>query len=146
MRNIKKLELTIIHCLMPLLLGGFIYLSFRSKQLRMFDWFTYLNFDNFISYLRELFFQYKIFLPNCILYSIPDGLWVYSFTSALLIAWEGKLNIWLSIPLVAGPVLEIAQLLNIFPGTFDIMDLLLTITAFYFSFKIITYNFIKINI
>ncbi len=124
-------------------MGGLFYVLFRSTELRMFNWFSYLGLENLIYFLREVFYHFNHYLPFWALYSLSDGLWVYSFTSALLIIWEGRLTIWLSLPLMSGPFAEIAQLVKIFPGTFDILDLILTITGYTASFILITYNFLK---
>ena len=62
-------------------------------------------------------------------FSLPDGLWVYSFTSFMFIIWRFKFSrhsiFWISI----GPLLalcgEIGQALGVVIGTFDPTDLLL---------------------
>jgi uncharacterized membrane protein len=83
-------------------------------------------------------------LPQWVYYSLPDGLWVYSFSSALLILWKGqyeKAKIWLFIPLFSGSMIEIAQGLRIFPGTFDFLDLTFTTISLLLSIIIINDKF-----
>lgn len=138
-----KLKLIIIHCIIPLLLGGLVYVLFRSTELRMFYWFSNLGLEYLIHFLREMFSHFNHHLPDWLFYSIPDGLWVYSFTSALLIIWECRLTIWLFLPLISGPFVEIAQLAQISPGTFDVLDLIFTLVGYTTSFILITYNFTK---
>jgi len=137
----NKTTWMIIHCLMPLLIGGLLYILFRSTDLRMFKWFSIIGLDNFILQSRQCFFNFKNYLPCWIYYSLPDALWVYSFTSALLILWNGRLTFWLFFVLLTGTFVEIAQGINIFPGTFDILDLLFNIIALFLSIIIILPKF-----
>lgn len=103
----------------------------------MFGWFETLGLDRFIYSLRNFTMTLKPNLPSWTYYSLPDGLWVYSFTSALLILWKGKANLWLLVPLFTGTFAEIAQGIKILPGTFDMLDLTFTSFAFLISYMII---------
>ena len=66
---------------------------------------------------------------NWFFFSLPDGLWVYSFTSFMLIVWGLKFSrhslFWISI----GPLLalgsEMGQAFGVVGGTFDPTDLIL---------------------
>ncbi len=137
----NKMNLTITHCLTPLFFGGALYILFRSLNLRMFGWFSNIGLEHSIHSARQALFQLKNLLPHWTYYSLPDGLWVYAFTSALLILWDGKLNGWLLVPFSTGPCFEIAQALHFFPGTFDIVDIFFTISALILSIIIITSKF-----
>ena len=142
--KLNRVALTVVHCLIPLLLGGFLYILFRSADLRMFNWFSFIGIDNFIISARENFSEFKNYLPNWTYYSLPDGLWVYSFTSALLIYWENdtsKVKFWLIIPFATGILIEILQGLNLFPGTFDILDLAFSALGLSLSKIIINYKY-----
>ena len=102
----------------------------------MFDWIRFLGFKESLDFLRNDFSILKSFIPNWVLFSLPDGLWVYSFSSAIIIIWNDNrkvLILLLSIPLIFGPAVELLQLLNLFKGTFDIKDLIITIVAFILS-------------
>lgn len=137
-------SLTIIHCLAPLLLGGLLYILFRSTELRMFKWFSAIGFDNAIYLARTEFHQIRGILPNWTYYCLPDGLWVYSFTSALLIYWKNdfqKAKLWLMIPFITGILIEIMQGFKLFPGTFDYLDLTFTSLGFLLSKIIINSKF-----
>lgn len=127
------LNLAIIHSFLPLFLGGLVYILFRSKSLIMFEWFTYLKLDRLLDSLRAHLIGFKAFLPQWIYYSIPDGLWIYSLTSALIIYWHDNLKFgryWLIIPFVLGICVEILQGFKLFPGTFDWIDLIISIISF----------------
>lgn len=91
----------------------------------MFSWFESMGISSSVDAIRDNFSIFNDNLPAWIYYSLPDGSWVYALTSALLIIWNGKRNLWLLIPLASGPGIETLQLLQLFPGTFDILDLVL---------------------
>lgn len=141
MRNSK---ITTINVILPLIIGGLIYISFRSTTLKMFIWVKYIGIDSIISTIRQKLSYLKLYLPSWTYYSLPDGLWVYSFTSALIILWNNKFKIakfWLLIPLFSGAIIEVAQGLKIIRGTFDILDLTLSIVASLLSIITINYKF-----
>ena len=117
----------IIGHLFTLLLGGLVYISFRQDTLKMFRWFDSINLSAVISELRLLTLPLSDHLPNWFLYSLPDGLWLCSYLSVLLVVWDNvisKHNIhWLLLVPIIAIVSEIGQLFGIIPGTFDIFDL-----------------------
>ena len=122
----NRIKLTIIHCLIPIIIGGLIYILFRSTSLRMFKWLSFLGFDNIIQIARTYLIDVKSKIPSWVYFSLPDGLWIYSFTSAILIYWNNNLQkakIWLLIPITSGILFEIFQYFKLFPGTFDFLDL-----------------------
>ena len=118
----------IIGCFLNLLLGGFVYISFRQDTIKMFNWFDSVNLSEAISGLRLYTLPLADFLPNWFLYSLPDGLWLFSYLSILLVVWDNKIskhNIhWLLLVPTIAIVSEIGQLFGIVPGTFDIFDLI----------------------
>lgn len=142
--KINRANLIIIHCLSPLLLGGLLYILFRSTTLRMFKWLTFVGLDNVIQYARINVFQLKNQIPSWAYFSLPDGLWIYSFTSAILIHWNNdwqKVKIWLLIPFITGFLIEIFQGFKLFPGTFDFIDLTFSILGISLSKIIINHKF-----
>ncbi len=118
----------IIGHLFTLLLGGLVYLSFRQDTLKMFRWFDSINLSAVISELRLLTLPLSDHLPNWFLYSLPDGLWICSYLSVLLVVWDNvisKHNIhWLLLVPMIAIFSEIGQLFKIVPGTFDILDVI----------------------
>jgi hypothetical protein len=140
----KRTSLTIIHCVTPLFLGGLLYILFRSTELRMFNWLSFIGLDDIINSIKENLSEFKNHLPNWIYYSLPDGLWVYSFTSALLIYWNNdiqKVKLWLLIPFITGVIIEILQGFKMFIGTFDFLDLTFSTLGFLFSKLIINHKY-----
>lgn len=136
----------IYNVLLPLLLGAFLYISFRSTTIRMFDWFEFIGIEQFTNLIRISFHPIKSSLPTWIYYSLPDGLWMYSFSSVYLLIWRkeiGNGKYWLLIPLITGCLFEILQGLKLFEGTFDPIDLSLCLLALMLS--IITNFYIQKN-
>jgi hypothetical protein len=131
-----------IHCVIPLFFGGILYILFRTTELRMFKWFSYINLDRIIYFLRGYVSEYKCLIPNWVYNSLPDGLWVYSFSSTLIICYNGenKNNYWLLFPLISGVIIEFLQGIKLFPGTFDYVDLIFTFSGLALSKTIINYK------
>jgi hypothetical protein len=140
MRRDKIIKICIIHVFCPLIIGGVIYISFRSMSLRFFDYLDTLGIKTAVSFIRNILHPFKNELPTWTYFSLPDGLWVYSFSSALIILWGDQFNFgkyWLIIPLLFGAFIELAQKIKIFPGTFDIIDFTFSIVALVLSIIIL---------
>ncbi len=115
-----------IHVILTIFIGGIIYVLFRSDTLLMFRWFEFLKLDKLIYSLREYTFSYRKYIPESVLFSLPDCLWVYSFTMFLSFYFK---NIFLiKIPCIGSVLTEIGQLWFV-PGTFDILDVLYMLAA-----------------
>ena len=123
-----------------MIFGGLIYICFRNTNLLMFTWFKNLDIYDNVVYIRTLFSNKNF--SNWFIYSLPDGIWIYSLTSFMILVW-GKTKvkwpnkIWLYVGPILGIGAEVGQLLLIIPGTFDIMDLFLCIIASILPFFII---------
>ena len=131
--NSKK----IIHAFFSMFIGSMIYILFRGKRLLMFKWFKFIKLDFVINFLRDSFYKYRIYIPKIVLFSLPDALWVYSFTMFLSIYFKNK--IILSSIFVGSMIIEILQLWFV-TGTFDMYDVIymfiLYLIAMYFIEKI----------
>jgi hypothetical protein len=127
-----------------LLLGSLIYLLFRSDSLLMFDWFDKLSILDTIRSIRMYSIPLSHKLPDWFLFSLPDGLWVCSYVTLLLLLWSNRISsknlVWIVlIPFIA-LFSELGQYLDLVKGTFDIMDVTtyligFLIPLFVFSFK-----------
>ena len=105
--------------------GGSIYVLYRSLSLRMFFWFKELGVYHTILSIRDAFGFYK--LPDWVVYSLPDGLWMSSYIILTAQLWHKNysneaLALPLTLPLFVN-VSELMQALGLFPGTFDINDI-----------------------
>ena len=124
-----KIEILFIHIVLPLFLGGIIYLIFRSPKLLMFKWVKCIGIYYYLYELRIYFLPLKKNLSEWFLYTLPNTLWIYSFTSYMIVIWESTNRnlikfFCILLPLILGIISEILQLLQIIPGTFDKIDLL----------------------
>ncbi|WP_210148253.1 hypothetical protein [Chryseobacterium scophthalmum] len=120
--------------IISLIFGIAIYLLFRTSSLKVFGWLEILNIDFLNSDIRKFSIKYLEILPNWFLYSLPDGLWIFSYVCLMIYIWNFKLNahsfFWIgTIPLIA-IFSEIGQAINVIPGTFDFCDLLFYILGF----------------
>jgi hypothetical protein len=92
----------------------------------MFKWFENLNLDKLTNSIRNEFIH--IDYPYWVKYNLPDLLWVFSFTSLMLIIWDKKIineNItYIIFPVSVGIISEVGQLFGIINGTFDLLDIL----------------------
>ena len=125
----------ILHIALPIFVGSMIYILFREKELLMFNWFNYLKLNFIIDFWRNNFYEYRIYIPKSILFSLPDALWVYSFTMFLSIYYKNR--IILSAIFVGSIITEILQLWFVI-GTFDIYDVI-----YMFTLYLIAMYFIK---
>ena len=130
----KKL---VLHIILPIFVGSGIYVLFREKTLLMFDWFSYLKLDFIIDFLRNNFYGYRTYIPKSILFSLPDALWVYSFTMFLSIYFKNRML--LSMIFIGSIITEILQLWFVI-GTFDIYDV-----VYMFALYLVAMYFIKKN-
>jgi hypothetical protein len=86
---------------------------------------------------RNLSWLRKIITPirnNClcdneyIVFSLPDGLWLFAFTNLVFQIWERKINnksfIWIFFIPVIAVLSEILQYTRQINGTFDLIDIL----------------------
>ena len=136
MSNNKK----IAHVIIPILIGSFIYLVYRSETLIMFDWANTLGVSDLTSNIRK-FSLFNTQIPLWIKYSLPDGLWVYSLTSIMIIIWKdvrgkGKYY-WITSSIIIALIIEFGQYLKFIPGTYDIVDIILCLISFSLSFLIL---------
>ena len=138
-----RYQLLIGH-LLPLFMGVMIYMLFRTENLIMFEWSNYLFMGATIDFLREFTLSVRLLFPAWFLFSLPDGLWMFSYVSLILHIWNNEIKkqnlFWvISIPIVA-ILSELGQLLKIVPGTYDAIDL-----VFYFCGAILPIIFFEKN-
>ena len=125
----KKKYYNLIIALLPLFLGGIIYICYRNEDILLFLWMQYFNIN--YTLLRLLYYENNVFMQYFI-FSLPNGLWVLSGLLLLkvLLKNENKLLFLYSIIFtIISIIIEISQLFIILPGTFDLNDLI-TIVIF----------------
>ena len=108
--------------------GGVIYIAFRSSSIILFKWLYDIPvIDDFVKNLRISTLPYKEYIPDWFLYSLPDGLWMFSYSCIILIIWKRVINkyslIWLLILPILSILIEFLQYYDYFNGTFDVLDI-----------------------
>lgn len=120
----SRIVKTII-AILALSLGGLIYIVFRSENLLMFRWFNNLGLQELVSQLRFDYGQTNIW--NWVNYNMPACLWLFSYMFVMDALWNDGNNMIYQVFIYVLPVVaimsEFLQLVNIIPGTFDILDL-----------------------
>lgn len=124
-----KYNKLIFGSLFSLFLGTTIYILFRSSTLKVFSWLDLLGINILDSNIRKSAMSVSDNIPDWVLLSLPDGLWLFSYVCLMLYIWKNSVTIqnlfWISIIPVIAVGSEIAQLFGLVLGTFDLMDLLL---------------------
>jgi hypothetical protein len=116
-----------------LILGGIIYILFYSSQPVFFGWIQAAGLNNWLSAARQHSLSANSYLPQWIVYSLPDGLWAFAYALLITGIWirshSGLKYFWMStIPvLVIG--LELLQYTGMVKGTFSFMDLIFEISG-----------------
>jgi hypothetical protein len=73
----------------------------------------------------------EIVLPEWLLYSLPDGLWVYAITSWVIMIWNRDPPLaWLVIGAALGIGGELGQVIGIVPGTYQHLDMVFLTCGF----------------
>ena len=80
----KKIKFLLVF--LPLLLGVIIYLLYRSKNLFYYNFIHFLNINGYVLFAREVATLYRKLFPTWVIYSLPDGLWLFSTGAVFLVA------------------------------------------------------------
>lgn len=131
--------------LLPIIIGAGIYTLWRSPHLLVFHWFDQVGLIHFVERARQVASIYRSSIPQIILYSLPDALWVYSFTAALVLIWETDSSslhrlLWLLLPMVSAIGAEFGQAFHWVPGTFDWWDVFSYFIAGILGLKLSTFS------
>lgn len=131
-RGLYIVAFKILMSILSLSLGGLIYLGWRSGNLVMFQLIEKWEAD-YLKSVRDLCTNYLI--DDWIKYSMPDGLWLFSYMLLIEAIWikhkciSYHVFLW-CLPFVA-IMSELLQLVAVVPGTFDIIDLSCYILAIF---------------
>lgn len=128
----------LVHVFLPVVIGAAIYSLWRSKALLVFTWYRWIGLYGPILSLRGYFAGAKHLIPGPILYSLPDGLWVYSFTALMGPIWFQEKQryvrlLWTLLPVSMAVGAEIGQAVKLVPGTFDWTDIFSYIVAWFLA-------------
>lgn len=84
MKKVSSYSLT----LLSLLAGLFIYLVWREPSNPFYQWSIQLGLIQEVNSTRNLVANFQ--MPSWIVYSLPDGLWMFSFILFMMIIWDFK--------------------------------------------------------
>jgi hypothetical protein len=136
MYNTEKMRIRffVLHVILPIALGGIIYTCWRKPSLLMFSWYHTIGLETFISLSRQYAAPFYGLLPQWVIFSLPNGLWVYAMTAFMAYVWHNSESaflrtVWLSIGLLLGVGSEILQAAGVISGTFDLTDVFLCLVA-----------------
>ncbi|HHV16892.1 MAG TPA: hypothetical protein GXX58_10045 [Gelria sp.] len=142
--GILTFNFAVINILLPIIIGGFIYLI-RPGSVLMFEWFKSIGIPgDWIVVLRNHLIIVTGTLPDWVGNYLPDALWMYSFSCFIGGLWYKKSRLfevfWFSVVMTVGIGFEIAQLFQFIPGTFDVIDIITYLIAAYISRIVIGYT------
>lgn len=124
----------LLNVVLPLVLGGLIYILFRGEEILMFYVFDWLGLSHFVQQLRTLFATSRQYLPEWVIFSLPNALWLYSMLSFWAEVWKNnfkvaKLLMYSSV--VLSLLLELLQIKHWIPGTYSCVDIFFILISFF---------------
>jgi|WetSurMetagenome_2_1015567.scaffolds.fasta_scaffold00545_3 hypothetical protein len=130
----------ILICACALLLGGIIYILFRTSEPVFFNWINAVGLGKWFSISRNASLPLSPLIPEWIVFSLPSGLWAFAYALLITCIWAQSKS-WLRYFWMASiPVLvlgyEILQYAEIIPGTFSIQDIALGMIGLITGIKI----------
>jgi hypothetical protein len=106
--------------------GGLIYLFLRPVEPLFFEWIKWAGYESHISHFRQFTLRVYPVLPGWIVYSLPNGLWAFSYSLLIFCYWRKSTSrikfFWIgTIPLVVFGF-ELLQFIGLLSGTFCEQD------------------------
>ena len=125
----RPVSMYLTHVVGPVAVGTTIYLLFRTETLLVFQWVEVLGIGTRLAELRQA--SFGIELPAWLLFSFPDGVWVYAATSWLVLIWRPSICWpWVLLPVTLAVGSEVGQALAVIPGTYETCDIGFYIVGF----------------
>lgn len=117
----------IASALCALCIGGLIYAIWRPECMRMSRWASQIGLGAVLISVRTLNAPLMHHIPPWVVFSLPDGLYSYSATTALGTVWwsrGGRTRLfWMGLVPSLAILLEIGQLSHRYPGSFGFVDI-----------------------
>jgi hypothetical protein len=112
---------------LPITVAGIIYIVFRHKSLILFDWLQQLHLMPVVADLRAITVPMGEALPDWVLFSLPDGLWLLSYLLFVRMVWadgpKRPMWAWAGLGLLVSVGHEVSQAAGLVSGTFDWADM-----------------------
>ncbi len=122
----KNRSVVLLSIILSLAIGVFIYGITRTESIYLNQWLGQVGNGKVLDVLQGLVQNSQI--PDWIIYSLPDALWMLALSWVILLIWDFKINSrsipWISFAILFGGLLETLQGFHFVPGTFDMRDLL----------------------
>lgn len=126
-RGLSCFRLFMASVFLPVAIGTMIYLLFRPTNLTVFHWADAIGLYKYVIAVRD-YTDISHLLPAWIIYSLPNGLWAFSFMFCISFIWGSNRCIeklaFLLLVILLSVGSEMAQLFIIIPGTFCYSDVL----------------------
>lgn len=114
--------------LLPLSVGGAIYVLFRPDTLLGFRWLRSIGLGPLIASMRRMALPAMAYIPTWCLMSLPAGLYSYAFVRSVALVWSQDSSRarrwWIGGVAAAAISAEFGQAVGVFPGRFSLVDLL----------------------
>ncbi len=124
----KRAIYFVLHVVMPVAVGTAIYIGWRDQQMLVFRWIDAVG-------ANWLVVRPDISLPGWVKNCLPDGCWVYAYTSWMLMIWR-RMNVWVVTGVVLAVGGELGQLVGLVVGTYDNIDMVCYLGGFLLSWVI----------
>lgn len=133
--------------MIPIFIAVLIYLLFRSKSLLLYKWIGIDQSIDLVGMNKSVSVKNTIII--WILFSLPDGLWLYSLTAIMILIWGKETTLFKYFFIYLGFFIavfhEFGQYLHIFRGTFDMGDILAYIICMFAALLITNYRGRKLD-
>ena len=121
-------KILLILAILTISLGGLIYILLRPTESIFFGWIKTVGLGNELNRLRDLQLFITSTVPEWIIYSLPNGLWAFTYAAIITHIWWRSQSIlkffWIAtIPLLVLGY-EFLQITELLSGTFCMQDLL----------------------
>lgn len=140
-RLVPTVACLMLHGVLPVMTGALIYLSWRSPTLLVFRWAASCGLTEVVNGWRYVVARAGSEFPDWFLYSVPDALWAYGLTTFMTRIWrdaddQRAARLWIYSGVMLGCGGEVGQLLSLVAGTFDLMDIILSVVAAALSIRV----------
>jgi hypothetical protein len=120
--NTKKIQIIyFLFSILSMAAGFLVYYFLRENNILIYNWFPFLPKNN-----KIIAFPQETFWLDFLRYNLPDGLWLLSILLFLRAIWHKDRKTFLIYKICVLFIcflLEILQIFDKIPGTFDFFDL-----------------------
>jgi hypothetical protein len=111
--------------------GGLIYILLRPEEPVFFDWFKSAGLEDLLFKIRQYSLSFNLYVPDWFIYSLPNGLWAFSYSVIITVIWWGSKShlkyFWIASIPVFNLGFEFMQYSGILRGTFCIPDMVFSV-------------------